>query len=76
MVVIRASRLQCHSRHTSEQSSEYLLEIISDTRLQDPSSVIAYPYYVVCEGVYRVTLLFVLHVDTSIVPKTNSFIYG
>jgi len=47
MVSIKANRLKSHPRHTPQQLGEYLPEVATYARIQDPAAVLAHPHHMI-----------------------------
>lgn len=71
MIEIKANRLDLNAWHTSQQPAEYLLGVLGDARLQNPSAILAHPHDVVFEIESAMTGRAVFHV--RIVSPQDSF---
>jgi len=46
MILIKANRLKFHARHTSKQLRQYTSQVLTKTRIQDPTAVFAHPNHI------------------------------
>ena len=72
MISVAADHLNFHAGHASQQPIQDLLEIIPDSRLQDPPAIFAYPYYVILKTICTVSSQSYFHTSRTYRLRAHS----
>ena len=72
MVTVTADHLDLNAGHTSQQQMQDLLEIIPDSRLQDPPAVFAYPHHVIVKTICTVSSQSYFHTSRTYRLRAHS----